>query len=148
MIVKKNHLFDDHKVIGIDFGPSVTEPDQSMSISQILARVQRGLTTGLHDYTTDYDDEDNEDYDDPTLDPDFNEMDAKQMKFEYDEQEKARKEELLQRRRREAKLRKEFAAKRAAERAAQGKEASFSGAQVQEPVTGNRDQTAAGTGNN
>lgn len=78
-----------HKV---DFGPSLTEPDQSLSINQILARVAQGFTTGLKDYTVEYDEDDNEDFDDPTLDSDFNEMDAINLKAEIDAERK-RKED-------------------------------------------------------
>lgn len=78
-----------HKV---DFGPSLTEPDQSLSINQILARVAQGFTTGLKDYTVEYDEDDNDDFEDPTLDSDFNEMDAINLKAEIDAERK-RKED-------------------------------------------------------
>lgn len=79
-----------HKV---DFGPSLTEPDQSLSINQILERVAQGFTTGLKDYTVDYDEEDNDDFEDPTLDSDFNEMDAINLKAEIDAERKRKEDE-------------------------------------------------------
>ena len=35
------------KIPSHDFGPSITEPDESLTIQQILVRVQKGLTTGV-----------------------------------------------------------------------------------------------------
>lgn len=60
-----------------DPGVSITQPDESLSIRQILARVAAGMTTGLGDLPAgEYDDEGNDDYDDPTLDPEFDKLDA------------------------------------------------------------------------
>lgn len=59
------------------FPPSIAEPDQSLSIEEIMRNVvatgQTGLPTGLD---AEYDDEDNEDFDDPTLDPGLTVMEA------------------------------------------------------------------------
>lgn len=72
-----------------DFGPSMTQPDESLTIQQILLRVQNGLTTGvgasLND--ADYDDEDDHDWEDPTRQPGFDRLDA----LEYQNSEKAEK---------------------------------------------------------
>lgn len=50
-----------------DFSPSLTVPDQSMSILQILQRFAQGVDPGLTKVPI----YDGEDYDDPILDPDF-----------------------------------------------------------------------------
>ena len=72
-----------------DFGPSITQPDESLTIQQILLRVQQGLTTGvgasLND--ADYDPEDDHDWEDPTRQPGFDRLDA----LEYQNGEKAEK---------------------------------------------------------
>lgn len=65
------------------YKPSITVPDDAMTIQEILARVSRGLTTGL-DGAVGYGDEDDQDdletgWDDPTLDPDFDKLDALEM---------------------------------------------------------------------
>lgn len=60
-----------------DPGVSITQPDESLSIREILHRVSKGLTTGLGDTPFgEYDDENDEDFDDPTLDPEFDRLDA------------------------------------------------------------------------
>lgn len=92
MKVLPNHLFFQWTPSLPELGVSMTEPDQAMSIGSILQRVQQGFTTGLHDFTTDYDQDDNDDYDDPTLDPDFNEMDAKQIQYEMNDEREQRKQ--------------------------------------------------------
>lgn len=58
--------------------PSQTQPDQTLTLREILYNVSVGNSTGLDDFTGPgmYDEEDDFDFDDPTLDPDFNEMDA------------------------------------------------------------------------
>ena len=72
-----------------DFGPSCTQPDESLTIQEILVRVSQGLTTGvgasLND--ADYDDEDDHDWEDPTRQPGFDRLDA----LEYQNSEKAEK---------------------------------------------------------
>lgn len=72
-----------------DFGPSITQPDESLTIQEILIRVQQGLTTGvgpsLRD--ADYDDEDDHDWEDPSRQPGFDKLDA----LEYMNSEKAEK---------------------------------------------------------
>lgn len=64
-----------------DFGPSVTQPDESLTIQQILARVSQGLTTGIGASVSDddYDDPNDDDFDDPTLQPGFDKLDALQI---------------------------------------------------------------------
>lgn len=60
-----------------DPGVSITQPDESLSIREILHRVSQGLTTGLGDTPFgEYDEENDEDFDDPTLDPEFDRLDA------------------------------------------------------------------------
>lgn len=60
--------------------PSVTQPDEALTIQQILARVQAGLTTGVGASLRedDYDDPNDDDFDDPTLQPGFDKLDALQ----------------------------------------------------------------------
>lgn len=77
-----------------DYGPSVTQPDESLTIQQILVRVSQGLTTGVGESKQDfdYDEEDDHDWDDPTLQPGFDKLDA----LEYahsDHSERIRREE-------------------------------------------------------
>lgn len=63
-----------------DMGKSLTEPDQAMSIQQILDRVSKGLTTGLNDLPVgSFDDDDDNDFDDPTLQPGFDKLDMLQL---------------------------------------------------------------------
>ena len=59
-------------------GPSITQPDEALSIQEILYRVSHGQTTGIGASTNDddYDDPDDEDFDDPTLQPGFDKLDA------------------------------------------------------------------------
>lgn len=60
--------------------PGLTEPDQSLSIQQILDRVQKGLTTGLSDLPAgEYDSDDDDDFDDPTIQPGFDKLDMAQI---------------------------------------------------------------------
>lgn len=72
-----------------DFGPSITQPDESLTIQEILLRVQRGLTTGVGPSLReeDYDSEDDHDWEDPTRQPGFDRLDA----LEYQSSEKAEK---------------------------------------------------------
>ena len=88
-----------------DFGPSVTQPDESLTIQQILVRVSQGLTTGVGESLRDedYDGEDDHDWDDPTRQPGFDRLDA----LEYQNSEKAEKT------RREARKRKQVADEKA-----------------------------------
>lgn len=60
-----------------EWEPSVTQPDESMTIREILHRVSQGMTTGLVDNPNlEYDDEDVDDFGDPSLDPEFDKLDA------------------------------------------------------------------------
>lgn len=59
-----------------EWDPSVTQPDETLSIREILHRVSQGMTTGLGDQPGAYDDEEDEDFGDPTLDPEFDKLDA------------------------------------------------------------------------
>lgn len=64
----------------VDPGVSMTEPDQSLSIQQILKRVSEGKTTGLLDQSTlEYDDPNDNDFEDPTLQPGFDKLDMLQL---------------------------------------------------------------------
>ena len=64
-----------------EFPPSIVEPNQSLSIQEIIRNVtqtgQTGLATGL---AAEYDDDDQNndggDFDDPTLNLDFDRLDA------------------------------------------------------------------------
>lgn len=83
MKVSKRKYFSAANISAVDVGdqewkPSLTQPDESLSIRQILARVANGYTTGLDQFAGngEYDDEDNNDFDDPTLDPEFDKLDA------------------------------------------------------------------------
>ena len=68
-------------VIYTEFPPSIVEPNQSLSIQEIIRNVtqtgQTGLATGL---AAEYDDEDQNDdggdFDDPTLNQEFDRLDA------------------------------------------------------------------------
>lgn len=63
-----------------DPGVSMTEPDQSISIQQILKRVSEGKTTGLLDQSQlEFDDENDNDFDDPTIQPGFDKLDMLQI---------------------------------------------------------------------
>lgn len=89
-----------------DFGPSATQPDESLTIQQILVRVSQGLTTGVGESKNDidYDSEDDHDWDNPTLQPGFDTLDA----LEYahsDHSERIRREE--KQRKEDAKKKKE-----------------------------------------
>lgn len=76
MIYKNWHEL--RPLVSIDWDPSLTEPEQSMSIQEILDRVSRGMTTGLSSpIAAEFDDEQDDDFDDPGLDSDFNELDAR-----------------------------------------------------------------------
>lgn len=59
-------------------GVSITQPDEALTIEQILLRVSQGLTTGVGASVNDddYDDPNDEDFDDPTLQPGFDTLDA------------------------------------------------------------------------
>lgn len=83
MKARKIKYFSAANITAVDVGeqewkPSVTQPDESLSIRQILARVAHGMTTGLDQFagSGEYDEDDNEDFDDPTLDPEFDKLDA------------------------------------------------------------------------
>lgn len=78
---KSAYVRDLVKIPTHDFGPSITQPDEALSIQQILDRVSRGLTTGLGASVSDedYDDDDDEDFDAPHLQPGFDKLDALQM---------------------------------------------------------------------
>ena len=83
---KKRVYFSMHQHPGVripkhEFGPSKTQPDEALSIEQILSRVQHGLTTGLGASVSDndYDDPNDDDFDDPTLQPGFDKLDALQL---------------------------------------------------------------------
>jgi len=58
--------------------PSVTQPDESLTIQQILYRVSQGLTTGLGGVPGegDFDDDNDHDWDAPDRQPDFDKLDA------------------------------------------------------------------------
>ena len=93
-----------------DFGPSKTEPDESLTIQQILVRVQKGLTTGVGASTSedDYDDPNDDDFDDPTLQPGFDKLDAALLANGADAQEKGEKIQKYQEDRKKKKKKKEF----------------------------------------
>jgi len=81
--MKKKVYYSMHQHPGVripkhEFGPSKTQPDEALSIQQILDRVSRGLTTGLGASVSDadYDDPNDDDFDDPTLQPGFDRLDA------------------------------------------------------------------------
>lgn len=59
-------------------GVSITQPDEALSIQEILVRVSKGLTTGVGASSSDadYDDPNDDDFDDPTLQPGFDKLDA------------------------------------------------------------------------
>ena len=59
-------------------GVSITQPDEALSIQEILVRVSKGLTTGVGASVSeaDYDDPNDDDFDDPTLQPGFDKLDA------------------------------------------------------------------------
>lgn len=84
--MKKKVYYSMHQHPGLripihEFGPSMTQPDEALSIEQILARVSHGLTTGLGASVSDddYDDPNDEDFDDPTLQPGFDKLDALEL---------------------------------------------------------------------
>ena len=86
MKIKKHKFFSACQIQQIDAAPvcdpgvSITEPDQAMSIQQILDRVSKGLTTGLSDLPPgSFDDDDDNDFDDPTLQPGFDKLDMLQL---------------------------------------------------------------------
>ena len=60
-----------------EWEPSVTQPDETLSIREILHRVSQGMTTGIGDQVPgDYDEDNDDDFGDPTLDPEFDKLDA------------------------------------------------------------------------
>lgn len=76
------------RVKPITFDSSITQPDEALTIQQILDRVSRGLTTGVGaPGADDYDDENDHDWDDPTIQPGFDKLDA----LEYTHSDKAHK---------------------------------------------------------
>lgn len=90
-----------YKSFAPEFSPSKTVPDDAMTIQQILDRVSRGLTTGLDGAVgvgDDVEDDDLEtDWDDPTLDPEFDKLDALELTHGYEAQETRRKGKELER---------------------------------------------------
>lgn len=77
-MIKIHTPFDFEPVFEEITEPTQTQPDQTLTLREILYNVSEHNTTGL-DYLSgpgQYDEEDDYDFDDPTLDPDFNEMDA------------------------------------------------------------------------
>lgn len=42
----------------VNVGPSMTIPDQSLTVQQIMERFARGLPLGVHDYSSEYDEDD------------------------------------------------------------------------------------------
>ena len=85
----------EYKVFNPEYHPSKTVPDDAMTIQEILDRVSHGLTTGL-DAAVGYGDDDDADdletgWDDPTLEPDFDKLDALEM-FAGEDAQKTRKE--------------------------------------------------------
>lgn len=84
--MKKKVYYSMHQHPGVripkhEFGPSQTQPDEALSIEQILNRVQNGLTTGIGASSSDddYDDPNDDDFDDPTLQPGFDKLDALEL---------------------------------------------------------------------
>lgn len=70
------------------YGPSMVEPNQSLSIQEIIRNVsqtgQTGLASGI---AAEYDDEDQNndggDFDDPTLQQDFDKLDAMNLLYKH-----------------------------------------------------------------
>lgn len=86
MKIKKRKYFAACNVIylnaasNVSIDPSVTEPDQSLTIQEILRRVSEGKTTGLTDLPSEcFDDDDDNDFDDPTIQPGFDKLDMAQL---------------------------------------------------------------------
>lgn len=79
--------------------PSITQPDEALTIQQILDRVQHGLTTGIGGYPLEYDDDSDDDFDDPTLQPGFDKLDALELaNSDLNEQAVRGKEEVKRKR--------------------------------------------------
>lgn len=91
----------------IDPAPSMTEPDQSLSIQQILKRVSEGKTTGLLDQSTlEYDDPTDNDFDDPTLQPGFDKLDMLQISTSSEVEDNIEKINVFNKRRKQKNLEK------------------------------------------
>ena len=90
-----------------DPGVSMTEPDQSLSIQQILKRVSEGKTTGLLDQSTlEYDDPDDNDFEDPTLQPGFDKLDMLQLSTSSETEDNIEKINIFNKRRKQKNLEK------------------------------------------
>lgn len=72
------YSLDDDRVKCHEPGVSITQPDEALTIQEILMRVSKGLTTGVGASSSDadYDDPNDEDFDDPTIQPGFDKLDA------------------------------------------------------------------------
>lgn len=101
-----------------DMGVSVTQPNDSLTIQQILVRVSQGLTTGVGASTSDsdYDDPNDDDFEDPTLDPEFDKLEA----LSYMNSEEVEQTVKAERKRRQKKKEKEQEDAFAAEAAKRG----------------------------
>lgn len=84
--MKKRVYYSMHQHPGVripkhEFGPSMTQPDEALTIEEILNRVSHGLTTGIGASVSDddYDDPNDDDFDDPTLQPGFDKLDALEL---------------------------------------------------------------------
>lgn len=91
----------------VDPGVSMTEPDQSLSIQQILKRVSEGKTTGLLDQSQlEFDDENDNDFDDPTLQPGFDKLDMLQLSTSSEVEDNIDKINVFNKRRKQKNLEK------------------------------------------
>lgn len=94
LIVSDNKIWD----------PSVTQPDETLSIREILHRVSQGMTTGLGDQNLgDYDADEDDDFGDPTLDPEFDKLDALAISTSEEADQLREEEKDRQRKRRKKK---------------------------------------------
>lgn len=90
-----------------DPGVSMTEPDQSLSIQQILKRVSEGKTTGLLDQSAlEFDDPNDNDFDDPTLQPGFDKLDMLQISTSSEVEDNIEKINVFNKRRQQKNLEK------------------------------------------
>lgn len=111
-----------------DWGPSVTQPDESLSVREILYRVSQGLTTGIPDGPDpEFDDDNDEDFQDPTLDPEFDTLDA--LSLATSEEADLIREREETRKKRQRKKKQEDAFNAEVERRLKAKEAEGSGEQ-------------------
>lgn len=113
--MKKKVYYSMHQHPGVkvpthDFGPSITQPDDSMTIQQILDRVRHGLTTGLGASRSDddYDDPNDDDYDDPTIQPGFDKLDALSIATSDDTYDKRDRIEAAKEKKKKDKAKAEF----------------------------------------